>query len=349
MRTDLFDFELPKELIAQHPIKPREAARLLSVSVGGPLGDHRIGDLPDLLRPGDLLVLNDTKVLPTRLTGRRGEARIEVTLHKPEGLVSEMPASWRAFARPGKRLREGDRIDFPGDFHAQVEAKGDAGEIRLRFDREGAALAAALEAEGAMPLPPYIRRAEADPRDRDDYQTAFARKPGAVAAPTAGLHFTPALLERLEAAGIEITFLTLHVGAGTFLPVKTDEAEDHPMHAETASVPASAVAAVEKARRNGGRVIAVGSTSLRSLEAAASGDGRIEPYEGDIDLFILPGYRFKVADLMLTNFHLPRSTLFMLVSAFAGLERMQAAYAHAVAEGYRFFSYGDACLLERAP
>ena len=350
METALFDFALPEALIAQHPVEPRDAARLLGVPAGeGEFGDHRVRDLPALLRPGDLLVLNDTKVLPTRLAGRRGAAKVEVTLHKPEGPAGGMPARWRAFARPGKRLREGDTIDFGGGLVARLEAKGEAGEVTLRFDRSGPALAAALEAGGAMPLPPYIRRpAGADPRDREDYQTLYARTPGAVAAPTAGLHFTESLMAALEARGVARTFVTLHVGAGTFLPVKATQAEDHPMHAETASVPAAAVEAVAAARARGGRIVAVGSTSLRSLEAASDEAGRLRPFEGEIDLFILPGYRFKLVDLMLTNFHLPRSTLFMMVAAFAGLARMQAAYAHAIAEGYRFYSYGDACLLERA-
>ena len=351
METALFDFELPKELIAQRPVSPRDSARLLAV--GETLADHRVSDLPALLRPGDLLVFNDTKVLPARLRGRRGAAKVEVTLHKsaPWDSASELPALWRAFARPAKRLRPGDAIDFGEALRATVEAKGDAGEVTLRFDRDGEALTRALESVGAMPLPPYIRRAEgADPKDPTDYQTLFARRPGAVAAPTAGLHFTPGLMERLAAGGIETTTVTLHVGAGTFLPVKVEHAENHPMQAERAEVPAEAVAAVEAARKRGGRVIAVGSTSLRSLEAAATGEAsRIAPFQGEIDLFILPGYRFRAVDLFLTNFHLPRSTLVMLVAAFSGLERMRAAYAHAIESGYRFYSYGDCCLLERGP
>ncbi|MGF1610710.1 MAG: tRNA preQ1(34) S-adenosylmethionine ribosyltransferase-isomerase QueA [Kiloniellales bacterium] len=347
MRTDLFDFELPRELIAQHPISPRDAARLLLV--GERLRDCTLRDLPDLLRPGDILICNDTKVIPARLTGRRGAAKVEVTLHKEAG-----PGCWRAFARPAKRLRPGDRIDFApkgseGDFAAEVRARQESGEVELAFDREGAALLAALERHGAMPLPPYIRRAAGpDPHDRADYQTIFARHEGAVAAPTAGLHFTPALLQALEARGVRRATVTLHVGAGTFLPVKSEQAEDHRMHSEHGIMTAEAAASIEAARAAGGRVVAVGTTVLRLLEAAAGQDGRLGAFEGDIELFILPGYRFRVIDLLLTNFHLPRSTLFMLVCAFAGLERMQAAYAHAKAAGYRFYSYGDCCLLERA-
>ena len=347
METALFDFELPAALIAQHPVEPRDAARLLAVGSG--LADHRVSDLPSLLRPGDLLVFNDSKVLPSRLTGRRGEAKVEVTLHKAEGPVEACPARWRAFARPAKRLRQDDRIVFAEDLQATVQAKGEAGEVTLAFDRSGPALAAALERLGVMPLPPYIKRGpEGDSRDREDYQTLFARRPGAVAAPTAGLHFTSDLMAALEDRGIATAFVTLHVGAGTFLPVKTERAEEHRMHAETAILSSETVAAVEAARRAGGRVVAVGSTALRTLEARADESGRLAPGEAEVDLFILPGYRFKAVDMLITNFHLPRSTLFMLVAAFAGLERMQEAYAHAIAQGYRFYSYGDCCLLERA-
>jgi len=342
MRTDDFDFDLPRALIAQHPVTPRDASRLLVV--GAALADHVFRDLPDLLRPGDILVFNDTRVIPTRLAGRRGTARVEVTLHKPEG-----GGHWRAFARPAKKLGPGDRIDFAEGFAAEVTDKGTGGEVGLAFALEGAALSAALERHGAMPLPPYIRRdAGPEARDRADYQTLFARREGAVAAPTAGLHFTEALLAALEARGVERAFLTLHVGAGTFLPVKTERAEDHVLHAETGILSAETAAAIETARAQGGRVVAVGSTALRLLESAADAEGRLRPFEGETDIYILPGYRFRVVDLMLTNFHLPRSTLFMLVSAFAGTERMKAAYAHAIEAGYRFYSYGDACLLQRA-
>jgi len=342
MRTDDFDFDLPRELIAQHPVRPRDAARLLEV--GAELADHAFRDLPDLLEAGDILVFNDTRVIPTRLAGRRGEAKVEVTLHKAEGA-----GRWRAFARPAKKLKPGNRIDFAGGLAAEVTEKAEGGEVGLAFDREGPDLMAALEAEGAMPLPPYIRRrAGPDPRDRDDYQTVFARCDGAVAAPTAGLHFTEAVLSALEARGVRRVAVTLHVGAGTFLPVKTETAEAHRMHAEAGLLTAEAAEAIEAARAKGGRVVAVGSTSLRLLESAAGPDGPLRPFEGETDIFILPGYRFKVVDLLLTNFHLPRSTLFMLVSAFAGTQRMKAAYRHAIESGYRFYSYGDACLLRRA-
>ena len=345
MKTERFDFELPPALIAQHPVEPRDTARLLRVGAG--LEDHLVRDLPSLLRPGDLLVFNDTKVLPSRLHGRRGEANVEVTLHKAEGRVEESPARWRAFARPAKRLREGDAIVFDDSLRAAVAAKGEAGEVTLQFDREGAALTAALMRLGAMPLPPYIKReASGDARDHESYQTLFAKRPGAVAAPTAGLHFTSELMAALEKHGIGTTFITLHVGAGTFLPVKTERASDHRLHAETAILSAETATSIEEARRAGGRIIAVGSTSLRTLEARADAEGRLTPGESEIDLFILPGYRFRLVDLLITNFHLPRSTLFMLVAAFAGLERMQLAYAHAIAEAYRFYSYGDCCLLE---
>ena len=357
MKTDLFDFDLPRELIAQHPISPRDAARMLLVGdgragsgqrdgarQGNGLQDCTLRDLPDLLRPGDIMVFNDTKVIPGRLVGRRGEAKVEVTLHKAVGA-----GAWRAFAKPAKRLRPGDRLVFAEDFAADVAAKGEEGEVELRFGLEGPALFAVLERHGSAPLPPYIRRDDGpEAGDKADYQTIFARKEGAVAAPTAGLHFTPALLQALDERGIRRVTVTLHVGAGTFLPVKAEDARDHRMHSETGILSADAAEAIEAARRDGGRVVSVGTTSLRLLEAAADEDGRLRAFSGDIDLFILPGYRFKVIDLLLTNFHLPRSTLFMLVSAFAGLERMKAAYEHAKAAGYRFYSYGDSSLLQRA-
>ncbi len=341
MRTDDFDFDLPRDLIAQHPVQPRDASRLLAVGAG--LSDHVFRELPDLLGPSDILVFNDTRVLPTRLAGRRGGAAVEVTLVKALGA-----GRWRAFARPGKRLKPGDRIDFAADFAAQVAEKDADGQVTLVFELTGAALTAALERHGAMPLPPYIKRpAGGDARDRADYQTVYARRAGAVAAPTAGLHFTGALLAALDARGIRRATVTLHVGAGTFLPVKTEQAEAHEMHAETGILSARAVAEIEAARAAGGRVVAVGSTALRLLESAAGPDGALRPFEGETDIFILPGFRFQVVDLLLTNFHLPRSTLFMLVSAFAGSARMKAAYTHAKAAGYRFYSYGDACLLQR--
>ena len=345
MRTDDFDFDLPRDLIAQHPAEPRDQARLLHVGAGaGPAGlaDHSVRDLPDLLRPGDLLVTNDTKVIPARLAGRRGTAGVEVTLHQAmDG------GTWKAFARPARKLAPGDRIDFAPDFSAQVTDKGEAGEVTLAFDRREGALFAALEVHGIMPLPPYIRRdKQGDRRDRDDYQTVFARREGAVAAPTAGLHFTEALLDRLAERGIGRVNVTLHVGAGTFLPVKTEEVEAHSMHSETGEIGSEAAAAINAARAAGGRIVAVGTTALRLLESVAAEDGRVSAFTGETALFILPGYRFKVVDLLMTNFHLPRSTLFMLVCAFAGKVRMEAAYAHAVAAGYRFYSYGDASLLE---
>lgn len=340
MRIDEFDFDLPRHLIADHPVSPRDAARLLVVGDG--LEDRHVRDLPALLRPGDLLVFNDTRVIPARLSGRRGAAKVEVTLHEQEG-----PDTWRAFAKPAKKLKPGDAVVFAEDLIAEVAAKHDGGEVSLRFALAGPELMEAIRRHGAMPLPPYIKRAVPDPRDAEDYQTIFARRDGAVAAPTAGLHFTPGLLERLDAAGIRRTTLTLHVGAGTFLPVKVDDVREHKMHAEWGEITEETVQAVNAARAAGGRVVAVGTTSLRLLESAASEDGRLRPFRGKTDIFITPGYRFKIADMLLTNFHLPRSTLFMLVSAFSGRERMLAAYEHAKAEGYRFYSYGDACLLER--
>jgi len=341
MRTSDFDFDLPRALIAQRPVEPRDAARLLHV--GDSLADRHVGDLPDLLRPGDLLVTNDTKVIPARLAGRRGTAGVEVTLHQAvDG------ATWKAFARPARKLTPGDRIVFAPDFAAEVIGRGEGGEVTLAFDRRDGALLAALEAHGIMPLPPYIQRDKSgDARDRDDYQTVFARRAGAVAAPTAGLHFTDRLLQRLEARGIGRVNITLHVGAGTFLPVKTEDVEAHAMHGELGEIGAEAAATVNAARAAGGRIVAVGTTALRLLESVAAADGSLTPFTGETRLFILPGYRFKIVDLLMTNFHLPRSTLFMLVCAFAGKARMEAAYAHAIAEGYRFYSYGDASLLER--
>ncbi len=344
MRVDLFDFELPQDRIATHPARPRDSARLLDLTGGGTT-DRIVSELPDILRPVDLLVSNDTRVIPARLRGKRGEAGIEVTLHKREG-----PDSWLAFAKPAKKLRPDDRIVFSDSFSAEVAAKGEAGEVTLRFDAAGAALMAALHAHGEMPLPPYIRRTGNDGSDdATDYQTIFAGPEGAVAAPTAGLHFTPELLARLDARGVRRTTITLHVGAGTFLPVKVDDTDDHKMHTEWFDIPESAARAIAETRAAGGRVVAIGTTSLRTLEAAARADGSVPAGSAETALFITPGYRFKAADLLMTNFHLPRSTLLMLVSAFAGRERMLDAYAHAIAEGYRFYSYGDASLLERTP
>jgi len=359
MRTDLFDFELPPERIALRPLAPRDAARLLVVRPAGapPFSDQIVSDLPGLLRPGDVLVVNDSKVIPARLAGRRigrgaAEPAIEATLHQRlDG------ARWLAFVKPGKRLAVGDvvrfgsegEVCFLGELDATVEAKGEGGEVTLAFAFHGAVLDQAIEERGAMPLPPYIAaRRQADARDREDYQTMFAKQEGAVAAPTAGLHFTAELVAALAARGIALHRVTLHVGAGTFLPVKSADTADHRMHAERGSVGRATADALNAARRAGGRLVAVGSTSLRLIESASAEDGTIHPFEGETAMFITPGYRFRAVDVMMTNFHLPRSTLFMLVSAFCGLEVMQRAYAHAVAMGYRFYSYGDACLLFRA-
>ncbi len=346
MRTELFDFALPPALIAQHPVAPRDAARLL-VADGRGLEDRQVRDLPFLLEPGDLLVLNDTRVIPARLEGRRGTAAVEVTLHQPESPAGA--ARWRAFARPAKRLRAGDRVEFEAGLTADVLAKGEDGEVTLAFAGAAQALLERLETVGRMPLPPYIKRPKAgDPQDRLDYQTLFARHPGAIAAPTAALHFTPGLMAALAARRIEHAFLTLHVGAGTFLPVKVPDTEEHRMHAERFELGAETVAAIEGARAAGRRVVAVGTTVMRTLETVAARSSRLQPAAGETRLFITPGYRFRVVDRLLTNFHLPRSTLFMLVAAFAGLERIRSAYAHAIAQRYRFYSYGDACLLTRA-
>ena len=331
------------------PIEPREAARLLVV--GDLTPDRRIGDLPSLLRPGDVLVVNDTRVIPARLTGvrRRGgvAARIEATLHKREGVDM-----WRAFIKPAKKVVVGDAIAFgtaDEPFDAVLVEHLGAGEALLRFASVGAAFDRALERHGSMPLPPYVAsRRDVDDRDRRDYQTIFANAPGAVAAPTASLHFTPALVAEIEARGVRIVRVTLHVGAGTFLPVKVDDTAEHRMHAEQGILDAEVARVLNAARKAGGRVVAAGTTSLRLLEAATRDDGTVEPFEGETAIFITPGYRFRAVDVLLTNFHLPRSTLFMLVAAFSGLETIQSAYAHAITMGYRFYSYGDACLLSRA-
>lgn len=357
MRTDLFDFDLPPASIALRPVSPRDRARLLEVRPGATpeLVDRQVHDLPDLLRPGDALVLNDTRVIPAQLHGRKlGEdgARVGATLHKRlDG------SRWRAFVRPAKKLRAGDvvrfgeegRMCFLGQLDATVEEKGEGGEVTFAFAFHGPVLDQAIAERGDMPLPPYIAsRRAADDQDRADYQTVFARDEGSVAAPTAGLHFTDELVARLRARGVATHFVTLHVGAGTFLPVKAEDTEQHRMHAEWGNLNAATAEALTAARAAGGRVVAVGSTALRLLETAAAPDGRLKPFAGETAIFITPGHKFRAADLMLTNFHLPRSTLFMLVAAFAGLERMRHAYAHAIARGYRFYSYGDACLLHRA-
>ncbi|MBI1385662.1 MAG: tRNA preQ1(34) S-adenosylmethionine ribosyltransferase-isomerase QueA [Rhizobiales bacterium] len=357
MHIDQFDFDLPPELIALAPAEPRDGARLLAIPATGPFADRTVRDLPDLLAPGDLLVMNDTRVIPAALEGvrqRPGAPSVAITcnLHKRVDA-----ARWRAFARPGKRLAVSDRVDFGapqcGDggeaLSAVVEEKGEAGEIVLCFAAEGAELDAAIARVGVMPLPPYIAsRRPAGPGDATNYQTIYATHDGAVAAPTAGLHFTPELMSRLAERGIGRTFVTLHVGAGTFLPVKSERIEEHRMHAEWGSIGQETVAAIAETRARGGRVVAVGTTSLRLLESAAGEDGAVRPFAGETAIFITPGYRFRATDLLMTNFHLPRSTLFMLVAAAAGLERMRAAYAHAIAGRYRFYSYGDASLIEIA-
>lgn len=346
MQTDDFDFDLPRELIAERPVRPRDAARLLHVPVDGSLDDRIVRDLPAMLRPGDIMVFNDTRVIPARLYGRRGGARIEVTLHKP---AAEDAVQWWSFARPARKLRPGDTVTFGETLRAEVTERGEGGEVALRFDCAPEDLMAALDRVGVMPLPPYIAGARPpDAQDREDYQTVYAEQAGSVAAPTAGLHFTPALLERLSGRGIYKASVTLHVGAGTFLPVKTEDPLAHKMHSESGEIDAETARTINDARNAGGRVIAVGTTALRLLESAADETGHLHPFARETDIFILPGYRFRIADMLLTNFHLPRSTLFMLVSAFAGTHRMHRAYAHAKARGYRFYSYGDASLLEQA-
>jgi S-adenosylmethionine:tRNA ribosyltransferase-isomerase len=339
LRVDLFDFELPPERIALRPAAPRDSARLLLVR-GAALSDHRVAELPSLLRPGDTLVFNDTRVIPAQLDGLRGAARIGATLHKREG-----PREWRAFIRNAKRLRAGNRIAFGAGVSALAEDRADDGSFLLRFDGEEP-VELLLERAGRMPLPPYIAGKRApDERDASDYQTMFAREAGAVAAPTAALHFTPELIAALQDAGIHQETLTLHVGAGTFLPVKAEDTDDHRMHAEWGRIDEATAERLNARRARGGRVIAVGTTSLRLLESAAGENREVRPFEGDTAIFITPGYRFRAVDGLLTNFHLPRSTLFMLVSALMGRETMHAAYAHAIADGYRFYSYGDASLL----
>ncbi len=358
MKVDLFDFDLPDERIALRPAEPRDSARMLHVPAEEvDFANRHVRDFPDLLRAGDIIVVNDTRVIPARLDGtrRRGDAvaRMEVMLHKREGR-----SRWRAFVRPAKKLKVGECISFArsdqseagsvDQLHAEVVEKGEGGEILLDFSLSGPALDEAIIKFGHMPLPPYIagKRTE-DSKDSTDYQTLFANEPGAVAAPTAGLHYTSDLVARLEEKGIRIVRVTLHVGAGTFLPVKADDTADHKMHAEFGTITPDVAHALNEARAKGGRIIATGTTSLRILETATDDQGVVHSFAGDTSIFITPGYRFKAVDLLLTNFHLPRSTLFMLVSAFSGLERMRSAYAHAIAQNYRFYSYGDACLLER--
>jgi S-adenosylmethionine:tRNA ribosyltransferase-isomerase len=354
MRVDLFDFDLPEDRIALRPKLPRDAARLLVVGPGGALSDRFVRDLPELLLPGDALVINETKVIPAELHGER--VRGESTAGIAVTLIQRLdPARWRALARGAKKLAAGDRVRFGvtndaacliAGLDAAVEDKGEAGEVTLRFDLSGPALDEAIAAVGHVPLPPYIAgRRAADEFDRRDYQTIYAREEGAVAAPTAGLHFTETLFNRLAAIGVSRHTLTLHVGAGTFLPVKTDDTADHRMHPEWGTISAATAEALNAARAKGGRIVAIGTTTLRLLESAADERGIVHPVAGETSIFITPGYRFRAVDLLMTNFHLPRSTLFMLVSAFSGRETMLAAYAHAIASRYRFYSYGDACLL----
>lgn len=346
MKLSDFDFELPEELIALRPVKPRPASRML-LAQGAQLSDHHVYDLPSLLRAGDLLVFNDTQVIPARLFGTRsratqhgsGIAKVEATLLSQEG-----PESWAALARPGRKLALGDVLDFDG-VSAELVEKRDDGQVLLRFDQSGEALDRAILQAGEMPLPPYIAgKRAADAADREDYQTVFAQKPGAVAAPTASLHFDADLLGRIQGAGISSTRVTLHVGAGTFLPVKVDDIEKHKMHSEWGEVSEEAAEAMHRTRASGGRVIPVGTTALRLIETAAA-DGAIGPWVGDTDIFIRPGHRFQIADGLMTNFHLPKSTLMMLVSALLGVDEIRAVYAHAIAQRYRFFSYGDSSLL----
>ncbi|MEC3948968.1 tRNA preQ1(34) S-adenosylmethionine ribosyltransferase-isomerase QueA [Sphingobium sp. HWE2-09] len=340
MRVDLFDFDLPPENIALRPASPRDSARMLLVPGDGEMQDRIVRDLPSLLRAGDVLVFNDTKVIPAQLEGMRGEARIGATLHKRQGL-----RQWQAFLRNAKRVRAGDRIDFGAGVTAIAGPRDDDGGVTLDFEGDEP-VEVLLERAGRMPLPPYIAsKRPTDERDRSDYQTMFAREDGAVAAPTAALHFTPDLMAAIADAGVRTETLTLHVGAGTFLPVKADDTDDHRMHAEWGRIDAETADRLNAARAAGGRLIAVGTTSLRLLESAAGEDGIIRPFADETRIFITPGYKFRAVDGLMTNFHLPKSTLFMLVSALMGTERMQAVYAHAIATGYRFYSYGDSSLL----
>jgi S-adenosylmethionine:tRNA ribosyltransferase-isomerase len=358
MRVDLFDFDLPQDRIALRPADPRDSARLLVTPCSGPFEDRIVHDLPDYLREGDALVVNNSRVIHARLSGRR--MRGDLSANVEATLIERLGSSrWRALMRPAKKLVAGDRIRFArrivehdgagnAEINARVEARGEDGEITLDFELHGPALDDAIEKAGVMPLPPYIAgKRSADARDETDYQTIFAHEAGAVAAPTAGLHFTPQLLAAIEARGVSLHRVTLHVGAGTFLPVKAEDTDLHKMHEEFGRVDARTAEALNIARAKGGRIIAIGTTALRVLESAADDGGRILPYAARTAIFITPGYRFRAVDMLLTNFHLPRSTLFMLVAAFAGLERMKAAYAHAIQNGYRFYSYGDACLLQR--
>jgi len=336
VKTALFDFDLPEELIASSPAEPRDSSRMLVVR-NNSLADERIRNFTEHLKPNDLVVFNDTRVIPARLLGMRGEAKVEVLLHK-----QRVAGAWQCFCKPAKRLKAGDLITFANDFTATVLEKLEDGQVLLAFDARS--FRTNLQQHGLMPLPPYIeKKRKAGVSDSHTYQTVYAKHDGSVAAPTAGLHFTDELLKAIDATGAKRAHVTLHVGGGTFLPVKAEHTTEHIMHSEWAQLTGETAQAIADAKAAGGRIIAVGTTSLRTLEAAAG-----KEFEGDTDIFITPGYKFSVVDMLLTNFHLPRSTLFMLVSAFAGLEAMQAAYAHAIKEHYRFYSYGDACLLYRA-
>ena len=343
MKTDIFTFDMPEDLIANYPAEPRDSARLLHILPDGSVADKTVADLDQLLRPDDVLVFNDTKVIPARLYGMRGAAKIELTLFKQENL-----SDWTTLIKNARRLKIGDIITFTDNFSATVLAKNETGAVVVRFNKSGADLMAALHRVGTMPLPPYIKRARGGlESDKADYQTIYACHEGAVAAPTAGLHFTPALFERLDQKGIERLFVTLHVGGGTFLPVKVDDTDNHKMHAEFGVLTQSVADKINAAKRAGRRIVTVGTTSLRLLESATDESGVVHAFEGETRIFITPGYRFRATDAMFTNFHLSGSTLFMLVCAFAGIDVMKAAYQYAIANRYRFFSYGDACLIEK--
>lgn len=342
MKVDLFDFELPKELIALRPVATRDGARFLVVK-GNSLEDRHVSDLLDYLQEGDVMVFNDTRVIPARLSGKRRDAKMELTLHMNEG-----EGRWKAFARPAKKLKVDDIIHFKAGLEALVVEKGEAGEVTIQFNVKGDALRCALDQAGVMPLPPYIASQRGvDDQDLKDYQTIYSAKDGAVAAPTAGLHFTDRMMTALDEKGVKRVQVTLHVGAGTFLPVKVDDTDDHKMHSEWGEIDAQTAKTINQARVQGRRIVAVGTTSLRLLESAVDEDGVVHAYSDATDIFITPGYTFKAVDILMTNFHLPKSTLFMLVSAFAGRDTMKGAYAHAIKEGYRFYSYGDGSLLFR--
>lgn len=343
MKTDIFTFDMPEDLIANYPAEPRDSARLLHILPDGSVADKTVADLDQLLRPDDVLVFNDTKVIPARLYGMRGAAKIELTLFKQENL-----SDWTTLIKNARRLKIGDIITFTDNFSATVLAKNESGAVVVRFNKSGADLMAALHRVGTMPLPPYIKRARGGlESDKADYQTIYACHEGAVAAPTAGLHFTPALFERLDQKGIERLFVTLHVGGGTFLPVKVDDTDNHKMHAEFGVLTQSVADKINAAKRAGRRIVTVGTTSLRLLESATDESGVVHAFEGETRIFITPGYRFRATDAMFTNFHLSGSTLFMLVCAFAGIDVMKSVYRYAIANHYRFFSYGDACLIEK--